>query len=448
MTAPTEGYREGSLEAPTRHPIDWKNPAFYEQDLLFKEMERVFDICHGCRRCVSLCQAFPTLFDLIDNSKSTEIDGVAKSDYWKVAEQCYLCDLCYMTKCPYVPPHPWNVDFPHLMLRAKATAFAQGRSSRRDRLLSATDQVGRIAGIPVIAEAVNAINRSVPARKLLERTLGIHRDARLPEFHSDGLRKRAKRRQPPALAPIAAGGTQGRVILFATCYGERNEPQIGMDLIAVFEHNGIPVQFADGERCCGMPKLELGDLAAVESNKDRNIPELAHWAREGWDIVASVPSCVVMFKQELPLLFPEDPDVKAVALAFFDPFEYLSLRRKAGRLKTDFQRPLGRVVYHAACHQRVQNIGPRTREVLQLIPDTRIETIERCSGHDGTYAVKRECHDVAMKIGRPVMRRLEDGEASYITSDCALAGHHIEHGAQDRVPFRHPVSLLREAYGI
>ena len=170
MSAPQEGRREGSLDAPTRHPLDWKNPSFYDEQSLFKELERVFDICHGCRRCVSLCQSFPTLFDLVDESPTLEVDGIKKEDYWKVVDHCYLCDLCFMTKCPYVPPHEWNVDFPHLMLRAKALKFEKGESKFRDRLLTNTDTVGKLAGIPIIVQVVNAANRTPIFRKALRTT--------------------------------------------------------------------------------------------------------------------------------------------------------------------------------------------------------------------------------------------------------------------------------------
>src|SRR6185436_4161986 len=226
-----------------------------------------------------------------------------------------------------------------------------------------------------------------------------------PEYHSDTLRKRVASRDAPEIAPTPAGRTRGKVALFATCYGNYNEPHLGEDLIAVFEHNGIPVTLAEKERCCGMPKLELGDLEAVARAKDENIPVLARLVDEGWDIVAPVPSCVLMFKQELPLLFPDDAQVAKVRAAIFDPFEYLWLRHKEGQLKTSFSKSLGKVAYHVPCHQRVQNIGLKTRDVLTLVPDTTIEPIERCSGHNGTYAVKSEFHEASMKIGRPVVNR-------------------------------------------
>jgi len=442
-----EATREGNLNAPIRHPLDWQNPDFYNEESLFKEMERVFDICHGCRRCVSLCQSFPSLFDLIDESETMEVDGVKKDDYWKVVEHCYLCDLCYMTKCPYVPPHEWNLDFPHLMLRAKSFHYKNRGTKLRDRILTSTDTVGRLAGIPVVAQTVNAVNKIGAARKVLEAVAEIHADAWVPEYSSNPLRSRLKK-LPLDTAGEPAGRTKGKIALFATCYMNRNEPGPGEDMVAVFEHNGIPVTIAEKERCCGMPKLELGNLDAVREAKDTNIPVLAKLVDAGWDLTALVPSCVLMFKQELPLMFPDDPDVIKVKNAFYDPFEYLMLRHKEGKLKTDFSAGLGKVSYHAACHQRVQNIGPKTRELLALIPGSEVDIIERCSGHDGTYAVKKEFHQYAMKIVQPVVTRVNQAQPAHYGSDCAMAGHHIAHARADGTAPEHPITLVRMAYGL
>ncbi|MDX1434139.1 MAG: heterodisulfide reductase-related iron-sulfur binding cluster [Gammaproteobacteria bacterium] len=440
--------REGSLEAPERHALDWRSPDFYDEAALEAELTRVFDICHGCRRCFNLCNAFPTLFDLVDASETMEVDGVDKADYAKVVEHCYLCDMCFMTKCPYVPPHEWNVDFPHLMLRAKAAASRKGDTRLRDRVLSSTDAVGRLASLPVIAPVVNAANRSRPARALLERTLGVHREARVPEYRAGDLRKRLDHGARSAVAAEAAGETSGRVALFATCYGTYNEPSLGEDLAAVFEHNGIEVTLVEGARCCGMPKLELGDLDAVARARDINVPLLAAMVDRGYDLVAPIPSCVLMFKQELPLMFPDDAEVAKVRDAIFDPFEYLAARHRAGKLKLDFEHELGTVAYQVACHQRVQNIGPRTREILELVPGTTVVPIERCSGHDGTYAVKLEYHETSMKIVRPVARRVSDAKPDHYTSDCAMAARHIEHALADGTRADTPLGLMRKAYGI
>jgi Fe-S oxidoreductase len=443
-----DGKREGSLEAPTRHPLDWQNPAFYDQDDLFKELERVFDICHGCRRCFSLCNAFPALFNAIDESDTMELDGVDKKVYWDVVDHCYLCDMCFMTKCPYVPPHPWNVDFPKLMLRAKAVKFEKAKTKIRDRVLTSTDKVGKLAGIPVVAPTVNVMNKNALARKVIAKILGVHENAALPTYHSRTLRKRARTLIDDQIKVSAVGHTRGRVVLFATCYGNYNEPNLGEDLIAVFQHNEIAVRLADKERCCGMPKLELGDLKAITRAKDANIPVLAKLVDEGYDIVAPIPSCVLMFKQELPLIFPGDADVTKVSEATYDPFEYLMLRHKEGKLKHDFKQSLGKISYHVPCHLRVQNIGLKTREALELVPDTKVEPIERCSGHNGTYAVKKEFHETSMRIGRPVVQRIEKSAADYYSSDCPMAGHQIENGLKQPKQPDHPMALLRKAYDI
>lgn len=443
--------REGSVEAPTRHPLDWKNPSFYDEDTLLTELERVYDICHGCRRCVSLCHAFPTLFDLVDESDTFEVDGVAKEDYWKVVDHCYLCDLCYMTKCPYVPPHEWNVDFPHLMLRAKAIKHKKGETKLREKVLSSTDAVGKLASIPVVSGVVNTLNQNKTFRKGLEKALGVHPEAKIPSYHSQTGQKRVKQ-QSISLEVTASEKTQGKVALFTTCYGNYNEPHIVEDLVKVFQHNQIPVSLLAQEQCCGMPKLELGDLEAVAKAKDINIPAMLDMIEQGYDIVAPVPSCVLMFKQELPLMFPDDVDVLKVKQHIFDPFEYLMLRHKADLLNTDFAQSLGKISYHASCHLRVQNMGYKTREVLELVPDTKLNMLERCSGHDGTYAVKSEYHEISQKICRPIINKVQKANSDYYGSDCPMAGHQIEQGLakkQDDVDEpTHPMTMLRIAYGL
>jgi glycerol-3-phosphate dehydrogenase subunit C len=446
---PASGGREGSLEAPKRHPLDWRNPAFYDEAALTKELERVFDICHGCRRCFSLCNAFPTLFDAVDASAEGEVHGVDKKVFWQVVDHCYLCDMCFMTKCPYVPPHPWNVDFPHLMLRAKAVRDRKEGVGFRSRALSATDTVGKIASIPVVAEIVNAVNRSSLGRVVLEKTLGVDRTAPIPEYHSRTARKRLRHLGESADArAVSTPETTGKVALFTTCYGNRNEPRINEDLVAVFEHNDIKVTLVAQERCCGMPRLELGDLETVARLKEHNIPQLVAAIDSGLDIVAPIPSCVLMFKQELPLMFPEDAAVQRVAKRIFDPFEYLMHRHRAGLLRTDFKSSLGKVSYHVPCHLRVQNIGLKTRDVLRLVPDTTVDAIERCSGHNGTYGVKKEFRAASMKIGRPVIQRVQSAAAEHYASDCPMAGEQIQSGLEGGREPEHPLSLLRLAYGI
>ena len=453
---PQEGRREGILGAPTRHPLEWRTEAFYDAAALEQELERVFDICHGCRRCFNLCASFPTLFDAVDATADGEVHGVDKKVYWDVVDNCYLCDMCFMTKCPYVPPHPWNVDFPHLMLRAKAVRTKKEGLGVREKVLAATDTVGAIAGIPVIVELVNAVNHSAPGRALLDKALGVDPGAPLPEYHARTARARLKRLGTSARPMSVDGGrsaqasaeTTGRVALFATCYGNRNEPALDEDLVAVFEHNAIEMTLLPKERCCGMPRLELGDLEAVAKLKEANIPQLAAAIAAGYDIVAPIPSCVLMFKQELPLMYPEDAAVKQVAAHVFDPFEYLLLRHAAGLLRTDFKGELGTVSYHVACHLRVQNLGLKTRDMLKLIPGTTVDVIERCSGHNGTYGVKKEFRAASVRIGRPVAQRVASAKADHYSSDCPMAGHQIESILSEPRAPEHPLKLLRLAYGL
>ena len=441
--------REGNLEAPTRHPLDWKSEAFYDEGKAFGELERVFDICHGCRRCVNLCTAFPTLFDLVDASSTMEVDGVAKQDYWKVVDQCYLCDTCFMTKCPYVPPHPWNVDFPHVMLRAKAVKFRKGEVGFRDRLLSSTDAMGKLATIPVVVQTTNALNRNWLFRNVLDSALGVHQDRELPEYASRKFRSNAL--ESKQFETRNGKNTPGKAAIFSTCYVNYNEPGMGHDLLAVLAHNEIPYVLVEQEACCGMPKLELGDLESVSKLKQKNIPGMAKLAREGYAILTPVPSCTLMFKQELPLMYPQEAEVQAVKEAMFDPFEYFVLRHRDGLLKTDFREKLGKVSYHVPCHSRVQNVGQKTREMLEMIPDTLVTTVERCAGHDGTWGVKKEHFESSMKIGGPVFRQMLDATPDWLSSDCPIAARHIVQGIkkEKEPPAKaHPLTLLRKAYGI
>jgi Fe-S oxidoreductase len=355
-----------------------------------------------------------------------------------------------MTKCPYTPPHPWNLDFPHLMLRAKAVKFEKGDVSLRDKFLSNTDGLGKFAGIPIVTQTVNAVNRTKAARSVIENTIGIDKDAWLPEFAAKKFRSGAAESKP---FPVKDGKlTQGKVAVYSTCYVNYNEPGIGHDLIAILEHNEIPYVLIVKEACCGMPKLEQGDLEGVAEKKNINIPQLAKLAKDGYAILTPIPSCTLMYKQELPLMFPDCEDTQLVKEAMWDPFEYFISRNRDGLLKTDFKQSLGNVSYHIPCHSRVQNVGKKTAETLQLVPDTRLNIVERCSGHAGTFGVKKEFHATAMKIGKPVFKAMANNEPDYISSDCQLAGHHIEQGMEEaglrKAEMAHPLALLRKAYDI
>jgi Fe-S oxidoreductase len=334
------------------------------------------------------------------------------------------------------------------MLRAKAVHYKKGETRTRDKILSSTDAMGKmVTSIPLVDVTTNAMNKNKTFRKALQSVLGVHEDAPIPQYHNQTLRKQAKTLLQPQ-TPKATETTTGKVALFATCYGNYNSPEIAADLIRVFQHNDIEVTLANKEVCCGMPKLELGDLESVAKAKETNIPVLAKLVDQGYDIVGPVPSCVLMFKQELPLMFPDDPDVIKVQQAIYDPFEYLMLRHKDGLLNTDFKNSLGDVSYHVACHLRVQNIGLKTRDVLALVPDTKITPIERCSGHDGTYAVKKEYHPISVKIARPVSKKVDDAKPDHLISDCPMAARQVADVAKSDILPEHPMCLLAKAYGL
>jgi Fe-S oxidoreductase len=338
------------------------------------------------------------------------------------------------------------------MLRAKAQKFKRGETIFRDRLLTSTDRLGKLATIPVVVQMVNKANTTPLARRAMDAMLGVHRDRRLPPYAS----KRFDELAPRSIAwPVRDGQrTPGKVAIFSTCYVNYNEPGIGLDLLRILDHNEIPYTIVENEVCCGIPKLELGDLEAVERLKNINVPQLAAYAKDGFAILTAVPSCTLMFKSEMPLLFAEDEAVRLVADAMFDPFEYIVARDKDGLLNKKFVKPLGKVSYHIPCHSRVQNVGQKTREVLEWVPDTAVTTVERCAGHDGTWGVKTEFFETSMKIGRPVFRQMAEPNPDYVSSDCPIAGRAIVQGMEQaqqsptHATKAHPLTLLRIAYGL
>ena len=432
---------EGGLQKPTRFDIDWKNKDYLNEELFEKELRRVADACHGCRRCVSLCNSFPTLFDLIDESETFEVDGVSYDQFSDVVDHCYLCDLCFLTKCPYVPPHEWEIDFPHLMLRGKAIKFNKSKTSFRDKILTSTDMLGKLGSRKILAPIINFFNNQKFFRIILEKVLHIHRNAKLPKFSSTTAKNKHTK-----IVNIAE--STEKVAIYTTCYHNYNEPIVIDDLVAVLKHNDVHVELIKDDKCCGMPKLELGDLKTVEKTMQHNIHSFKKYVDEGYKIIAPVPSCVLMFKQELPLLFPDNNDIKDISQALCDPFEYLLMLHEQGKFKTNFVNGIGSVFYQVACHQRVQNIGQVTKKILELIPETDVEALERCSGHDGTYGVKEETHNIAIKIATPIVREYKKNNAKEFTSDCTLAAHHIVNAMGNKVMPTHPISLIKKAYGI
>ncbi|HTW53785.1 MAG TPA: heterodisulfide reductase-related iron-sulfur binding cluster [Stellaceae bacterium] len=444
--------REGSLEAPTRHSLDWQNPDFTDRAETEAEMERVFDICHTCRRCFNLCDSFPRLFDLIDGSATGELDGVAKTDYKQVADACTLCDMCFMTKCPYVPPHEFNVDFPHLMLRYRAVEAKEGRETLAQRQLTDTDRNGKLGGkvAPLANWASDRHNKLT--RPLIEKALGVDRNAALPKFNGRTFAMRA-RSNPPAVDRTAPGFGR-KAVLYATCFVNYNNPSIGGAAQAVLAKNGVETEIVYPQ-CCGMPQLEGGNLAAVAAAAKNVSAALGLWIDKGYDVIALVPSCALMLKFEWPLIVPNDAAIEKLATATYDISEYIVALSKEKGLAPGLGALDGGVTLHIACHARAQNMGQKATELLRLLPDTEIKVIERCSGHGGSWGVMKGNFETAIKVGRPVARQALNEKQAHIASECPLAGIHIAQGMEllakgEAAPSQapHPIELFARAYGI
>lgn len=443
--------KEGSLDAPTRHPIDWRNPEFYDEAALDAEMRRIFDICHTCRRCFNLCDSFPRLFTLIDESDSGELDTVASKDFGPVVDACTLCDMCYMTKCPYVPPHPFNVDFPHLMLRYRAAEFSRGERALVDKELAKTDRNGKLAAPVAIAVNWATRRKNKPVRAAMDVVAGIAPAAEVPKFHRQTFEK-ADLATPPARN--AAAPAHGRkAALYATCFVNYNDPQIGLAARNVLALNGVETKVVY-PGCCAMPMLENGDLAGVAAAAETVATALAAEIDQGYDIIALTPSCALMFKAEWPLVLPENPAVKKLAAATFDIAEYVVDIAKKEGLAPGLKPLEGPVAMHLACHARAQNIGPKGAEMLRLIPGATLSVIERCSGHGGKWGMMSKHFETAISVGKPAARNALKAEPLYVASECPLAAEHLRQGMERinaaATPARayHPIELLARAYGL
>jgi glycerol-3-phosphate dehydrogenase subunit C len=443
--------REGSLEAPTRHPIDWRSEAYTDAAAIEAEMTRVFDICHGCRRCFNLCDAFPTLFDMIDGSETFEVDGLDPStDYKKVADACTLCDMCFMTKCPYVPPHQFDLDFPHLILRHRAAEHRRGETGWAVRQLADTDRNGE--ALKLVAPLANALasRKDALGRTVLEAVAGVDADAELPKYHARTLMNRAPRAErEPARGEATVGGR--KAVVYATCFANYNQPRTGEAALAVLAKLGVATEIVH-PACCGMPYLEHGDVAEVARRADLVAKALAPYVAEGFDVVALTASCGLMLKFEWPLILPESEDVRRLAAATKDICQYVVEVAKSDGAPEGLKPVAGGVAVHMACHARAQNMGPKAAEMLRLIPDTKVDVIERCSGHGGTFGVMKATRPAALKVARPAARAVKQAGAAALCSDCPLACKHLAQVLADdgdtAPPPKHPIEVFAEACGL
>ena len=376
---------------PAYDPTDSR---YYDEKDLRAEAERVFSLCADCRLCVKFCGSFPKLFDAIDDycteGKYAEVDTkkLKQQDVNKVVDLCFQCKLCYI-KCPYTPgDHEWAIDFPRLMARAKTQQVKKRGVPLVDRLLGKPDLVGKVG--TVTAGLANWANENSINRQLLHSTLGIHKDKKLPPFASKSFAAHFRtHRQNIRGEPVA------KIAFFSTCYVNYNQPEIGLDTLAVMGHNNVEVAFAY-EQCCGMPLWHNGDMEGAINAAKENISRLIGHVAQGRTVVATNPTCSQMIRVEYPRMLGSD-EAKTVATQTMDPMEFLARLAAQGKLKRDFKTGAGEISYHIPCHLRAQNIGYKTRDVLEMLPETKVRVVEECSGHDGTWAMKRENFEQSLK---------------------------------------------------
>ena len=444
--------REGGLDSPIRHDILWSDPDYTDLSKIDEELRRVFDICHGCRRCFNLCDSFPQLFDLIDNSETGELDSVESKDFKPVVDSCTLCDMCFLTKCPYVPPHEFDLDFPHLMLRYRAAEYQRGEVGFVRRQLAKTDINGKIAKIaPKLVNWVTNGN-NFGGRNMLRSLAKLDIKAPIPKYNDRTLLKNIEINHATEITVAPGNGL--KAVIYATCFANYNDPEIGMAARAVLVRNGIETEVVYPS-CCGMPMLEQGNIPQVAKNAKTIAREMREWIEKGYKIIALIPSCALMLKFEWPLILPKNEDVRILSDNTFDITEYIvDLGKKRG-LAPGLKPIDGGISMHLACHARAQNMGAKGAEMLRLIPDIELEVVERCSGHGGTWGMLEDNFETAMKVGKPAFRQIQKQSKTYITSECPLAAEHIRQGLENSKEekfapntINHPIKLLAMAYGI
>ncbi len=423
---------------PAYNPTD---PRFFDANDLRSEVERVFSLCADCRMCVKYCGSFPKLFDAIDSycteEKYAEVDTkkLKAEDVDRVVDLCFQCKLCYI-KCPYTPgDHDWSIDFPRLMARAKAIHVKERGVPVADKVLGNPDLIGKLG--TATSALANWANESRIHRQFMQSLLGIHKDKKLPSFASKTLAA-----QFDASRKVPRGAATGRIAFFSTCYVNYNQPEIGLDTLEVMEHNQVDVAFAY-ERCCGMPLWHNGDMEGAVKAASANVADLLAFVRDGRTVVATNPTCSQMIRVEYPRLLGTE-EAKQVAAKTMDPMEFLARMAADGKLNKSFKTGAGKVNYHMPCHLRAQNVGYKTRDVLSLLPNTQVKVVEECSGHDGTWAMKKENFEQSLRWGGRAFRGMAEGNPTTTCSDCPLAAIQIEQGTGRR-PLN-PIQILAKSY--
>ena len=438
--------KEGSTQAPIRHPIDFDHSDFLDPKKIDDEIRRVFDICHGCRRCFNLCDSFPKLFETIDNSANEDVENLKSEQFKPVVDACTLCDMCFMTKCPYVPPHEFNLDFPHLMLRYRAAQRKRNQLSKIPYQLAHIDRNGKFGVL--FSKIINWItdHKNQLFRKILELIVNIDKRAKLPKYNSETFSNFFKKN----VFKISSERISDRkVVIYSTCFVNFNKKNTGVAALKVLKKNGVEVQHAY-PGCCGMPFLEQGDLLKVVDQAKQVSTDLLDWVNKGYKVVTLTASCGLMLKFEWPLLLPKNDNVKKLSQNIFDIDEYIvDISEKEG-LADGLQEIDGGVTVHNACHARAQNMGIKARDMLKLIPNIKLDIVERCAGHGGTFGVMKETHSLAAKVGKLTARQIDNKKNKYMVSDCPLAGKHLNQLSKDTQiehdEALHPIEILAKAY--
>ena len=439
--------KEGSTKAPTRHPIEFNHPDFLDSKKIDDEMRRVFEVCHGCRRCFNLCDSFPKLFDLIDNSKNENLNSVGSEKFSSVVDSCTLCDMCFIITCPYVPPHEFNIDFPHLMLRYRMYQKKLGKLSRTPSKLAEIDRNAKFGIIfhKIINWFSNVKNKFI--RYVLEIITGIDRRAILPRYNKETFENYSKKNKDEINKLAPAFGR--KVVIYSTCFVNYNKKNTGVAALKVLKQNGVNAQHVY-PACCGMPYFEQAELAKVIKQAKKVSKDLLEWIDKGYEVVTLTASCSLMLKFEWPLLLSNNKDIKKLSLNTKDIDEYIVDISKKEGLAEGLMEIDGGVTVHHACHARAQNMGNKAREMLKLIPNIKIDVVERCAGHGGTFGVMKSSYDIANKVGKITSIISSKKNNKYMASDCPLAGKHLKQLEQDtnisNDEALHPIELIAKAY--
>ncbi len=439
---------EGGLRKPERRDIDLTDSTFWDEKDLDKELRRQFDVCHSCRRCFNLCDSFPKLFDLIDDSETMELDGVNSKSFSGVVDACTLCDMCFMVSCPYVPPHEFAIDIPSLFIRYKA--LDNKNKKFFDNELAKTDRNGKL-GI-ILPSFFNFIikKKNKFFRKILSFIVGIDISATLPKFNKNSFKNFFKKYQEKFKHKK---NYAEKVIIFTSCYVNYNDSKIGEALVKVLEKNNIYMEeYYSG--CCKMPQLEQGKVNEVQSQAIETANALSKKIDKGFKVVVPVASCALMLKSHWPLLNPSNDEVKKLSAATMDIDEYIWELNSSIGLVDGMKTLNKKITLHSSCHSRAQNIGPKSAQILNLIPNTVAVNVEKCSGHGGTWGVKKKWNKTARKVGLNAAKQVFKDKDVIIASTCPLAGLHLKDinesknisNYDDKI--YHPIELIAKSYGL